>query len=412
LRAARGALETRFQEALGPVDHPLGLAVSGGGDSVALLRLAVGAGLAVRAVTVDHGLREGSAAEAAWVAALCARLGVAHDVLRWDGWSGAGNLQDAARRARLRLIGDWAVARGIGAVALGHTRDDQAETVLMRLARQAGVDGLSGMAARRMHGGVLWLRPLLGVGRGELRDWLRARGQDWIEDPSNEALRFDRVKARRMLEGLAPLGLDAVALAGVAGRMAEAREALALQTLEAARRLARVEAGDVVIGREGFLALPAEIRRRLLVAALVWVASAEYGPRAEPVQGLLSAIAQGRGGTLAGCRILCRKDEVRVLREARAVAGEVAAPGQIWDRRWRVTGAEINGMEVRVLGEAGLAACPDWRRTGMPRASLLASPAVWRGAELVAAPLARQEPVWRAETEGGPLRFFDTILSH
>jgi tRNA(Ile)-lysidine synthase len=422
LRAARGALETRFREALGPVDHPLGLAVSGGGDSVALLLLAVGAGLNVRAVTVDHGLREGSAAEAAWVGALCARLGVGHEVLRWEGWGGAGNLQDAARRARLRLIGEWAGARGIGAVALGHTRDDQAETVLMRLVRQAGVDGLSGMAARRMHGGVAWLRPLLGVGRGELRDWLRARGQDWIEDPSNEALRFDRVKARRMLERLAPLGLDAAALAGVADRMAEARAALAAQTLEAARRLARIEAGDVAIGREGFAALPAEIRRRLLVAALVWVGSADYGPRAAPLQALLASIVAGRGGTLAGGRVLVRRDEVRITREARAVAETVAAPGQLWDGRWRVTGPgsgapatgepEINPLEVRALGEAGLAACPDWRRRGVPRASLLASPAVWRAGVLIAAPLARDEPEWQAATEGGPLRFFDTILSH
>ena len=101
-------------------------------------------------------------------------------------------------------------------VALGHTQDDQAETVLMRLARRAGVDGLSGMAAWRVHLGVGWVRPLLGVARGELRDWLKARGQDWIEDPSNEALRFDRVKARRALAALGPLGIDAEVLAGVA----------------------------------------------------------------------------------------------------------------------------------------------------------------------------------------------------
>lgn len=412
MSAARAALEDRFLAALGPADRPLGLAVSGGGDSVALLLLAAGAGRADRVVTVDHGLRPEAAGEAAWVADLCARLGVPHEVLTWEGWSGRGNLQDAARRARQRLIGDWARARGLAAVALGHTRDDQAETVLMRLARQAGVDGLSGMAARRRQGGVLWLRPLLEVGREELRAWLRARGQDWIEDPSNEAVRFDRVKARRMLPHLALLGIDAEALAGVAARMAEAREALALQTGEAARRLARIEAGDVVIEREGYLALPAEIRRRMLVAALVWVGSAEYGPRAAPVQALMRVIAAGRGGTLAGCRVLVRKAELRIVREARAVAATVAAPGQLWDGRWRVTGPQIKGLEVRALGEAGLAACPGWRTRGRPRAALVASPAVWRGDALVAAPLARDEPDWQAVAEDGARAFDDVVLSH
>ena len=105
---------------------------------MALLLLALDAGLQVRAVTVDHGLRPEAAAEAAWVGRLCAGLGVPHDTLQWQGWDGAGNLQDQARRARLSLIADWAKVAGLGAVALGHTQDDQAETVLMRLARRAG----------------------------------------------------------------------------------------------------------------------------------------------------------------------------------------------------------------------------------------------------------------------------------
>ncbi len=412
MSGARDALIAKFVTALGPVDHPLGLAVSGGGDSVALLCLAVDAGLSASVVTVDHGLRPEAVAESRWVGRLCADLGVPHEVLHWQGWDGAGNLQDHARRARLTLISDWALGEGIGAVALGHTEDDQAETVLMRLARRAGVDGLSAMAVRRDHLGVTWLRPLLGVPREALRDYLRERGQGWIDDPSNDAQRFDRVKARRALKALAPLGLDAGALAGVAARMAEARAALNVQTEAAARRVARIDAGDVVIERAAFLALPAEVQRRLLVAALVWMASAEYGPRAEPVQALLGAIAAGRGGTLAGCRVLCRKAEVRVVREVQALRGVVAVPGSVWDRRWCVTGPENNGLEVRALGAAGLVECPGWRVTGRPRAAVLASPAVWRGDVLVAAPQARAEGLWRAEPVRDPDAFFLSILSH
>ena len=148
----------------------LGVAVSGGSDSVALLLLvrawAAVSGREIAAVTVDHGLRAGSAGEAADVAALCARIDVAHDVLNWRGWDGRGNLQDHARRARRDLIADWAQERGIATVALGHTLDDQAETVVMRLARGSGVDGLAAMAVVSQAACVVWLRPLLGLGNG------------------------------------------------------------------------------------------------------------------------------------------------------------------------------------------------------------------------------------------------------
>ena len=377
-----------------------------------MLLLAVDAGQQVRAVTVDHGLRPEAAAEAAWVGRLCAGLGVPHDTLQWQGWTGAGNLQDQARRARLSLIADWAMAAGLGAVALGHTQDDQAETVLMRLARRAGVDGLSAMSDRRCAQGVTWLRPLLSVSRDDLRAFLRARGQEWIEDPSNDALRFDRVKARRALVHLAPLGITPEVLAGVADQMRRARSALDHQTEAAARQIARIEGGDVVMDRTGFQGLPAEIRRRVLVGALGWIGSADYGPRAASVQALLTAVEAGRGGTLAGCRVTLRPSTLRVAREWQAVRGMVAAPGQLWDRRWIVTGPDSNGLEVKALGEAGLAMVADWRKSGLPRASLMASPSVWRAGTLIAAPLARNAPGWRAQLAGGEDGYFLSLLSH
>ncbi|HEX9857861.1 MAG TPA: tRNA lysidine(34) synthetase TilS, partial [Paracoccaceae bacterium] len=237
----------RFLQGLGDVAHPLGLAVSGGGDSMALLHLTVQAGVPCIAATVDHGLRPESADEAAGVARVCAGLGVPHEVLRWQGWDGSGNLQDQARRARYRLMADWALRQGIGAVALGHNRDDLAETFLMRLAREAGVDGLAAMSPRRRFLGVEWRRPLLGIGRDELRGWLAGQGLTWVDDPSNANDRYDRVKMRKALGGLAPLGITAPGLAAVALHLAEVRQALEVQTLAAAREMARVEAGDVLL---------------------------------------------------------------------------------------------------------------------------------------------------------------------
>ncbi|MGB7244318.1 MAG: tRNA lysidine(34) synthetase TilS, partial [Sulfitobacter sp.] len=142
----------------------LGVAVSGGGDSVALLCLlqqfCAAQDIRLFAVTVDHGLRAEAAAEARTVAGLCATLDVPHDILQWTDWNGVGNLQSRARDARYRLMSDWARNREISMIALGHTADDQAETFLLRLARRAGVDGLSAMANRVEHHGMIFCRPL------------------------------------------------------------------------------------------------------------------------------------------------------------------------------------------------------------------------------------------------------------
>ena len=128
------------------------VAVSGGGDSMALLHVAQAwgraQGKAVSALTVDHGLRDEAATEAARVAEICADFGVAHRTLDWPDWDGQGNLSAAARAARYDLIGQWAARHGLAGVALGHTADDVAETLLMRMARRAGVDGLAATATR------------------------------------------------------------------------------------------------------------------------------------------------------------------------------------------------------------------------------------------------------------------------
>ncbi len=392
----------------------LGIGVSGGSDSMALLHLlracAAARGVALEAATVDHGLRPEAAAEAGFVADSCGALGIRHETLRWAGWDGRGNLQAEARAARYRLLADWAQRRGLDAVALAHTRDDQAETFLMRLAREAGVDGLSAMASRFSRDGAAFWRPVLPVARADLRDFLSRHGQSWRDDPSNENRRFDRVKARQALAGLADLGIDSATLFAVAGNLADAREALRYTAQETARRIARIEAGDVVFDREALIAEPHEIVRRLLVAGLVWVSTAPYPPRRDAILGLERAIAAKNPHTLHGCLITTGADFVRISREARAVEGEVVAFGRPWDKRWQVTGPG-EGCELRALGEA-LKDCPDWRETGFARATLLASPAVWRGENLVAAPVAGFGAGFSATIDHPQGDFFTSVLSH
>ena len=235
--------------ALEPRPACLGVAVSGGSDSLALLYLVADwtrqSGVELQVATVDHRLRPEAADEARMVAEHCRTLGASHDTLIWEHEDAAGNLQDMARRARYRLLADWADERGVGLILLGHTLDDQAETFLMRLARGSGVDGLSGMAESRVDDGITWLRPLLGCTREALRDELRSRGLTWSDDPSNEDEKYSRVRVRKLLSALAPLGLDAEKLADTAARMASAREALEIETRRQAEMIAKVDMGDL-----------------------------------------------------------------------------------------------------------------------------------------------------------------------
>ena len=396
----------------------LGVAVSGGSDSVALLcaiaQEAGRLGCEIQAVTVDHGLRPGAAEEAAHVAKIAASLGVSHDVLHWDGWEGEGNLQASARAARYELMTRWARDRGIAVLALGHTADDQAETVLMRLARASGVDGLVGIPRRRITNGITLVRPFLGVTRAALRDYLTDKGQTWMEDPSNDDTRFERVRLRAAADVLSDLGLTTQALADVAENMARAREALDWYTFIAARDVVQLDGGDVLIDHRRFRTLPVEISRRLLVEALRWIGGGVYQPRRDAISEALTAIRSGKSATLNGCLVLLHGGLVWICREYNAVRGLEAPFGATWDGRWQAKSSKPlpAGLMLRALGKSGLRQCGDWRQTGRPYAALMSAPGLWEGDRLVAAPKAGMPGEIAIDLIGGGEEFFASILSH
>ncbi len=330
-----------------PLPSRLGVAVSGGSDSTALMHLlseiSRREGIDLFAATVDHGLRSRSADEAEQVAALAQSCEIPHDTLKWQGWDGTGNLQDRARRARYALLAEWARERDIAVIALGHTADDQAETVLMRLARASGVSGLSAMAALRHEDGIDLLRPMLTIPRARLRDYLKTNGVEWIDDPSNQDTRFDRIKTREALSHLDQIGLTAEALSRVADNLAQAREALAQYAQETARRVVTVVDGDLCVDRGRFQVLPQEIRRRIIVAAIGWIAGNEYPPRRGAIDQALNAIAAGRTVTLGGCLLVPDSKKTWICRELRAVSDQIAQPGEPWDNRWVVADPESRG---------------------------------------------------------------------
>lgn len=222
------ALVARFAQDLDALRREpgkLGLAVSGGPDSVALLLLA-NAALpgAVEAATVDHGLRPGSAAEAAEVARLCAELGVPHAVLSVT--VAPGNVQSEARVARYAALAEWASAREIDGLLTAHHADDQAETLLLRLNRASGVAGLAGTRARGQVPGTEMplLRPLLAWRKAELEALVAKAGITAALDPSNADDRFDRARLRKALAEVDWLDVEAVAES--AGHLADANAAL------------------------------------------------------------------------------------------------------------------------------------------------------------------------------------------
>ena len=286
-------------DSLVPADERIGVAVSGGPDSLALLLLAAAArpGL-IDAATVDHGLRPESRDEAEMVASVCAGLGIPHTILLAD-WSESptANIQAEARTMRYRLLAGWAERRALPALATAHHADDQAETLLMRLARGAGVRGLGGTRARRKLTQVVTLvRPLLGWRKSELVAVVQSAGLQAVDDPSNRDPKHDRSRIRQVL--VQSEWADPARLAASAAALRDADEAIdwALAPLIAAR--IRQEEGALVI--EPF-DLPRELKRRLLAAAFAELAAP--APRGPDLMRALAALGRGETVTLSGLKL-------------------------------------------------------------------------------------------------------------
>jgi tRNA(Ile)-lysidine synthase len=281
------------------------LAVSGGPDSLALLLLAHAVmpdGIA--AATVDHGLRPEAAAEADFVATICAKLGVPHTILRPE-QPITGSLQANARTARYRLLEDQANAGGCRWIVTAHHADDQLETVLMRIARGAGISGLSAVRARQ--GRVI--RPFLGLTKAELEEICSAAGISPVRDPSNDDTDFDRVAMRKWLSETAH-PFDPLRAVRSAAAFADASEALEWM----AERLfaSSVTASDDTLVID-VANIPGEFRRRLLLRALGQIEPGNM-PRGDAIDRALIALDSGERITLGN--VLCDGGPTWTLRPA------------------------------------------------------------------------------------------------
>lgn len=381
----------------------LAVAVSGGADSMALVVLADHwawrRGGDVVGLTVDHGLRPEAAAEARQVGRWLRRRGIRHAVLRWATPRSASGVQAAARAARYDLLAGWCRRRGLLHLLTAHHLDDQAETVLFRVQRQSGFDGLAAMPAARPLPGVRLLRPLLPVPRARLRHTLNAEAQEWIDDPSNDDTAFARVRVRRALAALAGAGVPAdgfVELAAMAGAW-RARSAGAVAQL-AARAVRLDPAGFAMVDGAAWLAAPELVRRPLLAALLATIGGRIYPPGDGGFDRLLAQLERGRGGTLAGCRVLPRRDRLLIAREAGRLPPPIrlrSGDGGRWDRfDVRLDRGVSGSVTVGALGENGWRTIAGEVASPPPVPVRPTLPALWHKGRIIAVP----HLAWRLST--------------
>lgn len=385
-------------------DH-VALAVSGGGDSTAMMLLVrrwldlTVPPTTITVLTVDHGLRAESTSEADWVARRAAELGFEHRTLAWRGDKPSADLQAAAREARYSLMTGYCRDHVIGALATAHTSNDQAETLIMRLRRGSGLDGLAGMAEISERDGIALIRPLLAVSRARLEDVLTEAGQSWLDDPSNRNGIYERVRIRRGLKAAAGLGLSRKMVTLSARRLGRARAALEAVTgefLEA--HLAVGPGGFGEIAMEPLLRTHEEIGLRSLARMVTAFGGRATAPQLSKLEAAYEMLRKDpRTTTLGGCLLTLRGGHLLITREAGRMprTAFLLQPGEavIWDRRFRIAlpPAATAPCQLMALDAAGVAAVKaaggHFGTTPYPAA--IALPSLWDENGLRFAPFVR-----------------------
>ncbi|MEE2662049.1 MAG: tRNA lysidine(34) synthetase TilS [Pseudomonadota bacterium] len=385
------------------------IAVSGGPDSTALFILlrewALARKILVTVLTVDHGLRNGSAEEAQRVGRFCSRFGVDHEILPWVGPKLDTCIQASAREARYELMEGWCANNGVRELYLGHTLDDQAETFLLRMAHGSGLDGLAAMPLVRWHGKVRIVRPLLRISRKRILATLVEENLSFICDPSNHDRRFARVLIREEIERLNEHGISTSAISGVTRILGRIRKQNEIVIADLFRQM-------VVLYPEGYAELDVEQWRqldrvlgsRLIAELLRIIGGGIYLPRRERLNRLVAVLStQTRGArTLGGCVISFRGLTVRIWREYQKINEVIPiTPGTsvLWDRRFELCfnlkkRSIASNIYVRSMGENGWVRLLDNVNLSQKVDSLkkipgpvrYALPAVWRGKNIVEVP--------------------------
>ena len=400
--------------------HPdtLGVAVSGGSDSLSLLYLIDAwsnkKNLKIVILTVDHNLRNGSADEALYVGELCNKLGLIHKTLFWDHEDIEGNLSASAREARYRLMQNSIPSDAI--LITGHTLDDQAETFLMRLRRGSGVDGLASMAEQSYlsfgNDGITIFRPLLDFERQTLRKVLKFYKVDWIEDPTNNDQSFERVRVRDLLARFVDLGIDKNIIGRTALLMQSAKTALNHFASDCYEKFGSCDNGDIIFDFSEFSKQPLDVKRRLISAAQKWISNQKYRPRLSQVDALINSIDEKV--TFSGSGTICyfHNNSIRITREANACVCEIEASNDvIFDRRWKLIALEnCKDLTIKCLGEDGYTFLEPGIRKKIPYKTIIALPALFNDTNLINFPFIDPESKFKFNLCKQPFNQF--LLDH
>lgn len=377
----------------------LAIACSGGPDSLALTLMlkdwAQTVDGTVSALIVDHGIRPESGTEAKSVAAQLSQRNISAHILTYSGPPLAKTLQANARQARYNLLLDWCAANNALNLFVAHHQEDQAETVLLRLARGSGVDGLAAMAPVVETRHVRIMRPLLTISANRLVVTLEEYDAAPVQDPSNKDPHYARVRMRELSDTFGREGMTPRRLAVTAAHAARARSAAEGSTAKLlAQAVLLYPQGYAQVQREPLKNAPEEVSLRALARILTTVGGNGYPPRMERLVRLYDWILSNpeKGGkTLAGCRILAKDRSYLVCREPAAAKEVTFARGDIfWDGRFRMQFRPRGQGEVRRLGREGwrkiAADAPNLRKSSIPAAVKVSLPAIWSEKEVECVP--------------------------
>ncbi|MCP5365387.1 MAG: tRNA lysidine(34) synthetase TilS [Hyphomicrobiales bacterium] len=375
----------------------LAVAVSGGADSLALCFLAAdwvrNRGGTLLVLTVDHGLRSTSAAEAEWVCNTLNEHGIPCKILTWENTKPRSGIQKKARHARYTLLLEYCRKQLIHYLLLGHQANDQAETVFMRLSRGSGLDGLAAIQPIVITPSVLILRPLLDVKEERLAATLRSRHQQWLEDPTNQDSRFLRTIVRSILRECRTYGLSCSDFSACSEKAATARDALSRAVSSLLAKCCRVTSTGMAVVEPGLLASASEeIGWRALGRIVACVGGAEWPPSPSALRRQFRSLGlttrQPPPGTLSRCRFIRRSKGLIVCRERRnlPVSQSINAGQSIyWDGRFRLRipasfRSSVGHLQVKPLSSAMwqeiVAQQPERRRANIPAEARYSLPAI------------------------------------
>ena len=393
----------------------LGLAVSGGSDSLAMLYIcndwALEKKVKLHCVTVDHKLRSESLKEAELVADHCNGLGIHHEIVEWKHDKElSGNLSDLARSARYELIDKW--RKNLRFVLVGHTQNDQIETFFMNLKRGSGIEGLKGMPiSLKRPEGYFIIRPLIHTSRESLQKFLQEKNINWVSDPSNYNEDFERISQRKTWEILKSKGFCERRIELSTDHMRRAHDALRHMLPIHFKLIGKQELTDLLLDYNAFIELPEEFKLRLISAAVMWNGNLHYRPRFKAVLDVLENIKEKKTTVLGGTLFYNHGGKIRITTEFQSIKNNAVncMLGSVWRNVWEVK-REIKDGCIRPIGVDGNKQLSKKQRTMMPYRSRIIQPGIFLKEKLLLAPTLDSESLAYLSFCG--INFNDFLASH